>query len=129
MTSLFLAKVMGLFMLIMSLSMLVNFHKLPKLLKELAKNTALVFFSGFPAILLGLLIVLSHNVWTNDPRWIITLMGWLILIKGVLRISMPEKMAGFVSRISPRAHFVMLLIVLLLGAYLALFGFYGPELR
>lgn len=128
MTSLFLAKVMGLFMLIISLILLINFHKFPKLVKAFTKNTLLVFISGFPAVLLGLLIVLTHNVWTNDPRWIITLIGWLILIKGVLRISMPEKVASIAARISPRGLFVMLLLILLVGAYLALFGFYGPEL-
>lgn len=128
MTSLFLAKVMGLFMLIVSLTLLINFHTFPKRVKELTKNTLLVFISGFPALLLGLLIVLTHNVWENDPRVIITLLGWLILIKGILRISMPEKLAGFAARISPRGLFVMLLIILFVGAYLALFGFYGPEL-
>lgn len=128
MTSLFLAKLMGLFMLIIALALLINFHKVPKLVKEFTKNHVLVFASGIPVLLLGLLVVLTHNVWVNDSRVIITIMGWLMILKGIVRLSMPEKLAALISRISPRGYFVLLLITLLLGAYLALFGFYGPEL-
>jgi hypothetical protein len=125
-TSLFLAKVMGLFLLIVSVILLVNFHKFPKLVKDFAKNSLLIFISGFPALLLGLLIVLNHNIWVNDPRVIITILGWLILVKGVLRLSMPEQLAARVLHMSPKVHFFLLLLVGIVGAYLTLFGFYGP---
>ena len=46
-------------------------------------------FGGVMSLVLGLLVVLSHNIWTG---WeiIITIFGWLAIGKGVLYLLLPD---------------------------------------
>ena len=79
--SVFLAKVLGLYLVIVAPAALLNRRHFPRLIKEFSDSLAMVVLSGFVALVLGLLLVVSHNVWTTDWRVIITLLGWLTLIK------------------------------------------------
>lgn len=89
-------------------------------------NPALIIVMGLINVILGLLLVLMHNVWVYDWRVIITLLAWSILIKGVMRLYAPEKIMGLIARfVKPRAIIISSSIFLLLGIYLAYIGFSG----
>jgi uncharacterized protein YjeT (DUF2065 family) len=45
--------------------------------------------AGILALLAGLAIVNTHNVWTGWPV-IITLLGWISIIAGIARMAFPE---------------------------------------
>ena len=77
--SVFLAKVLGLYLVIVAPAALLNRKHFPRLIKEFSDSLAMVVLSGFVALVLGLLLVVSHNVWTADWRVIITLLGWVTL--------------------------------------------------
>lgn len=59
-------------------------------LVKMHDDRSFVFLSGWILLILGLVTVLMHNVWTPDWQIIITLAGWASLLKGVTRISFPE---------------------------------------
>jgi hypothetical protein len=40
--------------------------------------------------MVGLLLVLSHNVWVMGWPVIITILAWMILVGGILRLFAPE---------------------------------------
>ena len=61
-----------------------------RVLDDLFKNAALTYFVGFTAVIFGFLIVNYHNIWVKDWPVLITLLGWLALIKGVLLIAFPS---------------------------------------
>lgn len=89
--SLFLAKIMGLYLVLVSLAVFVHRSKINALLvEEFYKNRTFVFFSGAIILILGLLVVVSHNVWELSWRGVITLLGWLTVLKGVMRIFVPN---------------------------------------
>ena len=76
---------------------------------------------GFLSLFLGLTSVLLHNVW--EPNWqvLITIFGWLALIKGIIVIAWPEvsKNTKYETRIkSTRIALVVVgvLAVWMLGA-------------
>ncbi len=76
---------------------------------------------GFLSLFLGLTSILLHNVW--EPNWhvLITIFGWLALIKGIIVISWPEvsKNTKYETRIkSTRIALVVVgvLAVWMLGA-------------
>ena len=87
--SIFLAKVMGIYMIIICLSLLVNQKYYQGMVKDFSKNPLLMVFGGFISLIIGLLIVLSHNVWSG---WqiIITIIGWLAIVKGILYLLLPD---------------------------------------
>ncbi len=121
--SIFLAKVMGLYLLIVPAAALLKRKQFAELANEFVTNLALVFLSGLVSLILGLLIVVSHNVWTADWKAVITTIGWLALAKGVVRILFPEKLATFVIDPSSIKWTLALIVLLGLGIYLTYIGF------
>lgn len=67
-----------------------------RIVDDLFANAALAYMTGFTAVILGALIAFYHNVWTTDWRVLITIIGWIAIIKGVAIIAFP----GFIRRIS-----------------------------
>jgi hypothetical protein len=70
-----------------------HYRRLPD---DLFGNAALTYFIGFTALVLGSLMVHYHNIWRSDWTVLVTILGWLALIKGVLLIALP----GFVQSYS-----------------------------
>ena len=67
-----------------------------KILDDWSKNATLIYFMGFTAVVLGFLVVHHHNIWLMEWTVLVTILGWLALIKGVLLITFPR----FVERYS-----------------------------
>ena len=63
------------------------------MVQDFSGNLGLVVFSGFMHLFFGLLVVVAHNIWTPDFRGLVTLMGWVGIIKGGLRILAPTKIS------------------------------------
>ena len=74
-------------------------------------------------VVLGLLLVLSHNVWTTDWRVIITLVGWLTLLKGIALMLWPDRVAKLGSSMSGTGLVIPTTIALGVGTYLVYVGF------
>ena len=74
---------------------------------------------------MGLAIVNLHNMWRADWRVIITVLGWLMMIGGIIRIVVPQIAIAIGSNLySGRAPTVVVaLIVAALGAFLSVRGY------
>ncbi|MBN3509843.1 hypothetical protein JYB55_13440 [Mycolicibacterium septicum] len=62
-------------------------HDVKRLIVE---NRAFGLTYGYLSLFLGLASVLLHNVWELNWHVLITIFGWLALIKGVIVIAWPE---------------------------------------
>ena len=91
---------------------------------DLFSNAGLTYLAGLVTVIIGLLIVNYHNVWAKNWTVLITLLGWLALLKGIVLIvspqfvhSLSERMfTDWSFRIFPYATFC-------LGLLFAYFGF------
>jgi hypothetical protein len=63
--------------------------------EDVFKNAALTYWMGFTAAIVGSLIVNYHNIWVGNWTVLITILGWLALIKGVLIIAVPKRVERF----------------------------------
>jgi hypothetical protein len=88
--SLLIAKIVSVVYLCAALSAIFSKDHFRRVLDDLFKNAALVYFMGFTAVILGILIVHYHNTWVKDWTVLITILGWLALLKGVLLIAVPR---------------------------------------
>ncbi|MCF7830730.1 hypothetical protein K9M41_01905 [Candidatus Gracilibacteria bacterium] len=88
-TSLFLAKFLGIMFTVMGLAILFNFKTYPKVMGDVLKNSALVYLCGFLSLMMGILLVLFHNVWEGGWVVLITVIAWISLVKGVLLLLFP----------------------------------------
>ena len=123
----FLSQVLGLYMLVMGIAVFLNPTRVEQVIKEFGKSYLIPFFDGAVALIVGLLIVLSHNDWNTPAAAVISLFGWLAVIEGVLMSLLPqakiERLMAFFTRDSWIPVFGGIMTVL--GAYLTYVGFWG----
>ena len=119
-----LAKVLGLYFVVLSLGVIVNADRQRKIVKEMVKSPAAVFSIGCIALLMGLVIVTLHNRWLPNWTLLITIIGWSKIVKGSLMLIFPEEMARFAKHsIKDNTQVIGAILALVLGLYLTLMGF------
>jgi len=128
-SSIFLARVFGVYILLADISFLImRKNLLPRFIERFINSLSLRYTAALFIMLLGLVIVFGHNVWQGWPL-IITIMGYIILMKGLVLFWLPAREATrFIRRVAfGRCKFVFtagILVSILLGLYLVLQGFY-----
>lgn len=126
-TSIFLARLLGPAFLVMAVGILANRENSRALAREFLNSPALIYLAGLIALVAGLAIVLTHNVW--EFRWpvIITLFGWVSLVAGLMRLVFPVAMMGVWKGIVERDEWVPAAAVVygVLGVWLAYAGYVG----
>jgi hypothetical protein len=124
--TIFLSKLLGLFCLAFSLSMMAHGQAAVDLMTALVHDPPLVLLMGMIGLAVGLAIVLGHNIWSGGALTVVvTVVGWAILIRGLLLLLLPP--ATFV-KLFASFHFdqfflLYLAIPLALGVYLTWSGF------
>lgn len=121
--SIFLAKLLGLYMLIVAADLLLRRKELEKAVKDFASSKGLLVFSGSISLLFGLAIAIAHPVCTWDWRGLITLLGYLLILRGVHRIAFPTTIQKRVVSLFHRRHSAIFFVLLALGLYLTYEGF------
>ena len=125
--SIFIARVFGLFYLIIGAGFIFNRKSFQGIMDDFCKNKAVLFFSGIFALVIGIVIVLIHNVWVANWTVMITIIGWAGLIKGIWMIVFPDTVPKFMESYRKNKNLIMIhsSIALILGAVLTYFGFFA----
>jgi hypothetical protein len=128
--SLFLARLLGPTFVVIALAMLINLGMYESMIAEALRPGVLFYLSGVLSLLAGLAIVNLHNTWCMDWRVIITVLGWLMTIGGIVRIVLPQVAITIGATIySGRAStIVAALIVGALGAFFSVKGYANVRL-
>jgi hypothetical protein len=123
--SLFLARLLGPLFIVIAVGMLANQGLYHAMIGEFLESDALIYLSGLLSLVAGLAIVNVHNCWAVDWRLIITILGWLMVIGGVIRIVLPRVVVGIGMTIygPPAAIIVVAVVALVLGAFLSWKGY------
>jgi hypothetical protein len=131
-TTLFLAKLIGLFAVLTAGWMMLEREEALDRIHYLLQDRDLRLIWGLLAVAAGLAVVIGHNVWRGGLLPIVvTVVGWLILLKGVALTVMPPAAWGQVLQ---TLHFeadfyAWLAVPLAIGVYLTLAGFLHPPAR
>ena len=59
---------------------------------DLVNSKGLLWLTGLITFVMGTVMVALHNVWSADWRVIVTLLGWLTVIKGAVIVLVPSSM-------------------------------------
>ena len=123
--SLFLAKLFGIYLLIMAVLFVLRGEVIANVIEEFFTNRPMLFLSGLLALTVGIAMAVSHSVWDLSWRGLITLFGYLSIAKGVVRIGFPDvpKKATSFFVTSSTARWLWIGLALLLGGYLTWAGF------
>ncbi len=124
-TSRYIARLIGPLFLVMGFGMLIEGDTVRALSQEFLSNISLIYLAGMLTLVAGLAIVNAHNLWVANWRIIITILGWLSVIGGVIRLLVPGKVqalgAGMISH--PHAMIIGGVVILVLGAILTWTGY------
>jgi ABC-type amino acid transport system permease subunit len=121
---------MGLYVLIAGLTMLFWKARWWSVINDLCRpeGQTLGYVIGLIALPVGLLLVLSHNYWNSGLLpLVVTIFGWIILLKSIfVFVVSPAQMGRMVKMIRMESWwYIYVVVVLVIGAYLAYSGFTG----
>ncbi len=130
-TSKFLARVIGIYMLIISVGFLINIKELTGHVQNMINNPELMFVTGFFTLIIGILLVVSHNIWECNWKVIITIIAWIVLLKGASLVFYPRFLDTITEEFvrNPTMAYVCLIIDLIIALVLIYFGFRTNEIH
>ncbi len=122
--TIFLAQLWGPAMLAVGLGFFVSRDFYRSIYRDLEKNSMAVMLFAMLGITAGIAQIMYHNTWATLPEIIISLMGWGLLIKGLICAIIPR----ILDRLGDWQADSMLLpigggVAILVGAYLSAVGF------
>jgi len=123
--SVFLARLLGPLLLLPGIGLLVNPRAFRTMATEVVGSPTLVYLFGLLDFAAGLAILLVHNVWTVNWRVLITLIGWLLLIRGAARILITDTLMGYARTLirNKQLYPVSGGVLVVLGLVLCYFGY------
>jgi hypothetical protein len=128
-TSRSLARLMGPILLVIGIGMafglMMEGAGYSNVLKEFIANRALIFLTGVLALLAGVAILNVHNVWVPDWRVIVTVLGWLLVLRGIMLLVFPLTVQVFGDRVATSEAGVTAgaALTFVLGAILCVMGY------
>jgi len=116
-TTIFLAKFWGWYLLIFFFILSFNPKRIKQIFDDL-KDEKFLILTSFIAIIVGLLNILSHNIW--EPNWtiIITLIGWFSLSIGLSLFIFPKKTIYWLAYINVKLVQVIYTLLFFMGVFL-----------
>jgi len=125
-TSIFIARIATVIYLSIAVGLLFNGNYYKKEFGKLLDNSAYLILGGMMAIIIGSLIVKYHNFWVKDWTILVTIIGWIALVKGALLLAFPKIFFFFKPMLkSESLNKFVTLMVIVLGLVFGYFGFFS----
>ena len=123
--SILIAKLIGPIIAVTGLIGLFNPKAVQDMAEEFLASRAMLYIGGFLALLGGLAIVNTHNVWTAGWPVIITIFGWLMVVGGIIRMAFPALATSMGEAMLARSTALRVIggLQVVLGAYLMAVGY------
>lgn len=128
--TLILARAFGVVMIAVALSALLSPSRLTAALAEFERSPGLTFISALFAVTLGITLVILHSVWADFPAALVSLLGWVILLKGILLLAAPAGLLKIGTAVAASTNLVRGwgVFALLLGIVYLAIGLLGRAL-
>ena len=130
--TLYLSRLIGLFTLIVALSMLADKPQAMDTVRAVVQDQPALIVLGMLGTAAGLAIVLAHQVWTGGVLpVVVTVIGWVILIRGTILLFLSrDATARLVDWFHFEEFFYLYLgFAAVLGLYLTVHGFSAAAQR
>ena len=120
----FFCRVLGPFLVVIDVTAVARASDMQGLLSQFEANSMWTFVTGAFILLFGLIIVAAHQYWRVAAAIIVSLLGWLIVLRGLLLVAFPRVFVSVANRmIGAQGWWVTLCVVFaLVGVYLTYVG-------
>jgi hypothetical protein len=123
--SMLIARILGPLFIVVTVGVLSNLDYYLKMINGFIAKPIILYMGGVMALFFGLLIVEFHNVWIAGWVVIITLLGWISLLKGCLLLMAPESTIRMFKEYAKNTTAIRGQVAcgLLIGIYLTFMGY------
>lgn len=122
--SIFVAQLAAIIYLSVGVGMLFDKKYYTKFLDGFMKDTTAMYLAGFSALVAGFAIVTYHNDWVKSWEVLITIIGWMAFIKGIMILAFPSVLLNMTkSWVNGKKLAVYAPIVIIFGLVFGYFGF------
>ena len=122
----FMARLIGPLFVVLGIGVLLNQKLYTDMIGQAVLVPVLIYLFGMLALAAGVAMLNGYRRWTFDWRIIITILGWLLVIAGVVRIVLPGVAAAAAISIysGSAAMGIAGAVVLVLGGFLSFEGYW-----
>ena len=123
--TLLLAKVFGVALIAIGTALIIYRDHYAQMTRDFIQQRLLRTVISFSEMVVGLFIIIGHNVWSPLPAAVITVLGWMFVLEGGSYLLIPEKYTTrFISAVNRPQFFIACGVIgIVLGIYLADYGF------
>ena len=120
-----LAKVLGLFLIVIGALIVLRRSYFMPVFGSYPEERLIRAVVSMAEVLAGLFLVVMHNQWSPLPAAVVTIIGWLVLLEGLLYLVLPDDLVGrFIATFNSEGWYIAGgVLAIVAGAYLAAFGF------
>jgi hypothetical protein len=120
-TSKTIAGLIGPTLIAIGATILLNLSSWPFLLEQASRDPALIYLSGVLLFVAGFAIVRAHNRWTAGWPVLVTVLGWLAVLGGLLRMLFPIQLGQLALGLASKTAVLsaVAVVLLLVGAFLS----------
>ena len=123
--SIFIARLAGPVLALVGLAILLRPQAFRAVLQSFMASPATLYLTGFLALIGSVALVLVHNLWVADWRIIITVLGWVGVVKGAVIIVQPQSILSLGRVFAARRDAVLVTAAanFIIGLILSYFGY------
>jgi len=115
------AGLIGPTLIALAATLLINLNSISALVEPVSHDPALVIVSGILSFVVGLAVVRVHNHWAGNWTVLVTILGWLLLVGGLIRMLFPIWLAGLAADLVKNTGFIAgeAIVLLVIGIFLS----------
>ncbi|WP_179466857.1 hypothetical protein [Mycolicibacterium vinylchloridicum] len=118
------ARVLGPFFTLIPVAGLARAAEMPQLLSEFTASAVWPWVTGAFILAGGIAIVAFHQIWRGLAAIVISVLGWLLVVRGLVLIAFPDVFASLADRMigATAAWTAGFVVMALIGVYLTYVG-------
>lgn len=117
------AKFLGLYLLIIVAIWLARKEVFEKAIHQIFISDGMYALTGAMHIIIGLIIVILHPIWSFNWKGLITLIGYVSILQGVMRLAFPVESKQNISKSLKHGYWIWVAVAGALGLFLTYNGF------
>jgi len=106
--SYFLARVFGIYLLIIGIAMMFTTRNFRTLVDDMVASPAVMQLSAILTFILGILLIVAHSLWVLDWRLLVTILAWIVFVKGLWRLFCPASVLRVVKAFQAKNLYVLM---------------------
>ena len=119
----FVLQLLGIVYSAIGLALLFNTRYYKKMIDEYAKSLPVIFLNGSVVLIMSYLLIYIGRQETGNLPMLVTIFGWLGLLKGLYILLLPKSYAKFASKLQMRVIIFEAFCAAILGIIFLYFGF------